>query len=166
MFDAVLTLWQTPNESSRINSFPPKHNPYPRQLQTPMNKTDLVAAVQKNLGKETTRASAERAVEAVVDGIKSGLKKDHLVQLVGFGTFKVTTRKARVGTNPKTKEKIKIKPEALTELIIGYAFDHCVGLINRLFICCLIDFLFSNLDHFKVTLEIVFERFWPSCGSK
>ena len=64
------------------------------------------------------------------------------------------------------KEKIKIKPEALTELIIGYAFEHCVGLINRLFICCLIDFLFSNLDHFKVTLEIVFERFWQSCGSK
>ena len=74
-----------------------------------MNKTDLVAAVQKNLGKETTRASAERAVEAVIDGIKSGLKKDHAVQLVGFGTFKVTSRKARIGTNPKTKEKIKIK---------------------------------------------------------
>jgi nucleoid DNA-binding protein len=31
------------------------------------------------------------------------------VQLVGFGTFKVTSRKARIGTNPKTKEKIKIK---------------------------------------------------------
>jgi DNA-binding protein HU-beta len=74
-----------------------------------MNKTDLIAAVQKNLGKETTRAAAERAVEAVITGIKGGLKKDKTVQLIGFGTFKVTLRKARIGTNPKTKEKIKIK---------------------------------------------------------
>jgi DNA-binding protein HU-beta len=74
-----------------------------------MNKTDLIAAVQKNLGKETTRAAAERAVEAVINGIKGGLKKDKTVQLIGFGTLKVTLRKARIGTNPKTKEKIKIK---------------------------------------------------------
>ena len=74
-----------------------------------MNKSELVALVQKHLGNETSKAAAERALDAVLDGIKTGLKKDHSVQLVGFGSFKVTARKARVGINPKTKEKIKIK---------------------------------------------------------
>ncbi len=53
-----------------------------------MNKAELVEAVQKALGKETSKAQAERAVEAVVEGIKGGLKKGKPVQLVGFGTFK------------------------------------------------------------------------------
>ncbi len=74
-----------------------------------MNKADLIAAVQKSLGKETSRALAERALDAVIDGIKLGLKKDQSVQLVGFGTFRVAARKARMGVNPKTGEKLKIK---------------------------------------------------------
>lgn len=76
-----------------------------------MNKSELVESVQKSLGKETSKAQAERAVEAVIDGIKSGLTKGKgkPVQLVGFGTFKVASRKARIGINPKTGEKIKIK---------------------------------------------------------
>ncbi len=74
-----------------------------------MNKAELVESVQKSLGKETSKAQAERAVEAVIDGIKAGLKKGKAVQLVGFGTFKVVQRKARAGVNPKTGEKIKIK---------------------------------------------------------
>ena len=56
-----------------------------------MNKAELVAAVQKTLGKDASKAQAERAVEAVIDGIKSGLKKGKPVQLVGFGTFKIAT---------------------------------------------------------------------------
>jgi hypothetical protein len=41
---------------------------------------------------ETHKAEAERAVNAVVDGIKAGVKKSKNVQLVGFGTFKVASR--------------------------------------------------------------------------
>ncbi len=74
-----------------------------------MNKSELVSLVQKQLGADTSKAAAERALDAVLDGIKTGLKKDQSVQLVGFGSFKVSARKARVGINPKTKEKIKIK---------------------------------------------------------
>ena len=74
-----------------------------------MNKAELVQAVQKGLGKETPRAQAERALDAVIDAIKVGLKKDQSVQLVGFGTFKVVTRKARMGVNPKTQQPLKIK---------------------------------------------------------
>jgi nucleoid DNA-binding protein len=72
-----------------------------------MNKIKLTESVQKELG--STKADAERAVNAVIEGIKSHLKKSKLMQLVGFGTFKVVNRKARLGVNPKTGERIKIK---------------------------------------------------------
>jgi DNA-binding protein HU-beta len=74
-----------------------------------MNKAQLVEAVQKTLGKETSKAEAERAVGAVIEALKTGLKKEKVVQLIGFGTFKVAERKARTGINPKTREKIRIK---------------------------------------------------------
>ena len=74
-----------------------------------MNKQELVDVVLGN--KEAgfdSKAAAERAVSAVLDGINAGIKKDGLVQLIGFGTFKVKDRAARTGRNPKTGETIKI----------------------------------------------------------
>ncbi len=70
-----------------------------------MNKAELVESVQKILG--ASKAEAERSVGAVIDSIKVGLKKSKNVQLIGFGTFKVAERAARMGVNPKTGEKIK-----------------------------------------------------------
>ena len=72
-----------------------------------MNKAELVVEVQKSLGGDTSKAAAERSVDAVVDGIKKGIKKDKTVQLIGFGTFSVSKHAARTGVNPQTKEKIK-----------------------------------------------------------
>ena len=57
-----------------------------------------------------SKAEAERALNAVLGAVKKGLKgKSHKVQLIGFGTFEVKTRKARTGVNPQTGKKIKIK---------------------------------------------------------
>jgi nucleoid DNA-binding protein len=86
-----------------------------------MNKVELVEAVQKSLGKDTSKAEAERAVSAVIDAIKAGVKKTKSVQLVGFGTFKVASRKARIGVNPKTGEKIKIKASKTVKFAAGKA---------------------------------------------
>jgi nucleoid DNA-binding protein len=86
-----------------------------------MNKVELVEAVQKTLGKETSKAEAERAVNAVIDGIKVGVKKTKTVQLIGFGTFKVASRKARTGVNPKTGQKIKIKASKTVKFVAGKA---------------------------------------------
>ena len=83
-----------------------------------MNKAELVLAVQKGLG-GASKADAERAVGAVVDGIKAGIKKDKTVQLIGFGTFKVVNRKARTGINPKTGAKIKIKASKTVKFATG-----------------------------------------------
>ncbi|HEX8295977.1 MAG TPA: HU family DNA-binding protein [Chthoniobacteraceae bacterium] len=84
-----------------------------------MNKAELVEVVQKALGKETSKAQAERSLEAVIGGIKAGLKKGKPVQLVGFGTFKVASRKARMGINPKTGVKIKIKASKSVKFSAG-----------------------------------------------
>ena len=75
----------------------------------PMNKGELVEAVQKALGKDTSKRAAEDAVNAVLEAIAKGVKKDDVVQLIGFGTFKVKKRAARMGRNPKTGESMKIK---------------------------------------------------------
>ena len=72
-----------------------------------MNKGELIAFVQKEL--DETKAGAERCVNAVIDGIKKGVKKDKSVQVVGFGTFSIRKRAARTGRNPQTGETIKIK---------------------------------------------------------
>tara|TARA_B100000085_G_scaffold87429_1_gene78905 strand:- start:53 stop:325 length:273 start_codon:yes stop_codon:yes gene_type:complete len=73
-----------------------------------MNKGQLIEAVQKSLGKDTTKAAAEAAVNAVLDTITKNVKKAP-VQIIGFGTFAKVKRAARNGINPKTKEPIKIK---------------------------------------------------------
>jgi len=71
-----------------------------------MNKQDVVAKVAKDAG--LTKSSAAAAVESFLDGIARTLKKGGSVTLVGFGTFKVSVRKARVGRNPQTGAPVKI----------------------------------------------------------
>ena len=73
-----------------------------------MNKGELIEAVQKNLGKDTSKAAAEAAVNAVFDTITKNVKKAP-VQIIGFGTFAKVKRAGANGINPKTKEPIKIK---------------------------------------------------------
>lgn len=74
-----------------------------------MNKVELVEAVQNALGKEVTKRAADEAVDAVLDSIAKGVKEQKKVQIIGFGTFEVKERAARMGRNPKTGEAMKIK---------------------------------------------------------
>lgn len=70
-----------------------------------MNKADLIESVAKDTG--LTKKDASSAVESTLENIKKGVKKGN-VQLIGFGSFAVTRRKARMGRNPQTGESIKI----------------------------------------------------------
>ncbi len=74
-----------------------------------MNKAELIESIQKALGKESTKKAASDALAAVLESIVKGVKKDKSVQLIGFGTFKVSARKARKGRNPKTGAAMTIK---------------------------------------------------------
>jgi DNA-binding protein HU-beta len=74
-----------------------------------MNKAELVEAVQKHLGAGvTSKAAAERAVDAVLAGVKQGLRREREVQIVGFGTFLQAVRPARKGFNPHTRQPMRI----------------------------------------------------------
>lgn len=84
-----------------------------------MNKKQLIEVVAKHM--ERSKAEAERAINAVIEGVTDGLKKDNIVQLIGFGSFNVKKRKAREGRNPKTGEKIKIKPSKTVNFKPGKA---------------------------------------------
>ncbi len=72
-----------------------------------MNKADLIQAVVEKTG--LTKKESTKALEAVIDAISESLAKGDKVQLVGFGTFEVRSRKAREGRNPATGETIKIE---------------------------------------------------------
>jgi len=71
-----------------------------------VNKQDLVAKVAS--AADISKSKASDAVDAVIDSIKSSLKKGDDVRLVGFGTFSVAKRAATTGRNPRTGEPIKI----------------------------------------------------------
>ena len=73
-----------------------------------MNKGELIEAVQQALGNEATKRQAEDSVAAVLDSIAAGVKSDTKVQIIGFGTFEVKNRAARMGRNPKTGEAMQI----------------------------------------------------------
>ena len=71
-----------------------------------MNKAELINAVAEKaaLSKKDSEAAVNAALEAITGALSDGEK----VQLVGFGSFEVKKREARVGRNPKTKEAIEI----------------------------------------------------------
>ena len=87
-----------------------------------MNKGDLIALVAKDTG--LTKAGAEEAVNSVLTNIKKNTKKG--VQLIGFGSFNVTKRKARKGRNPQTGETIKIKASKTVKFKPGAAYKEMV----------------------------------------
>ena len=72
-----------------------------------MNKADLIDKIAKDA--KISKTTASRTLDSLVDGITKSLKKGERVALVGFGTFAVSKRKARVGRNPQTGEQIQIK---------------------------------------------------------
>lgn len=71
-----------------------------------MNKAEFVSLVAEHM--ESSKADAEKAVNAFIAGVTEVLSKGDSVTFVGFGTFKTTERKARTGRNPQTGKEIKI----------------------------------------------------------
>jgi DNA-binding protein HU-beta len=72
-----------------------------------VNKTELVDKIAESA--DISKASASRALDAVLDAIVESLKASDPVVLVGFGTFAVKERAARTGRNPQTGQEIAIK---------------------------------------------------------
>lgn len=71
-----------------------------------MNKTELINQVAERAG--LSKKDAEKALNAMLDTVSDALAEGDKVQLVGFGSFEIKARDARMGRNPKTKEPIEI----------------------------------------------------------
>jgi DNA-binding protein HU-beta len=71
-----------------------------------VNKSELISVVAEKTG--LTKKDTEKVVNAVFDGIGEALAKGEKVQVIGFGTFDVRSRKAREGRNPATGATIQI----------------------------------------------------------
>jgi len=71
-----------------------------------VNKSDLIEAI--SLEADVPKAAAKRILNAATRAINNSLTNGECVSLVGFGTFSVKSRSARIGRNPKTGTSIQI----------------------------------------------------------
>lgn len=90
-----------------------------------MNKAELINAAAEKAG--LSKKDTEAAVTAAIDVITEALRKDEKVQLVGFGSFEVKSRAARIGRNPRTKEQINIPASKLPVFKAGKALKDTVS---------------------------------------
>jgi DNA-binding protein HU-beta len=89
-----------------------------------VNKSELIDAIAESA--DLSKASAGRALDAVVEAITGALKADDSVSLVGFGTFSVKERAARTGRNPQTGAPIEIAAAKIPSFKAGKALkDAC-----------------------------------------
>ncbi|MBI3037874.1 HU family DNA-binding protein [bacterium] len=82
-----------------------------------MKKIELVKEIAKQT--KLPQSQAAMALETTLDIIKNTLKKREEIRLVGFGSFKVATRKSRTGINPQNKQTIKIPARTVAKFIPG-----------------------------------------------
>ncbi|MBE5041081.1 HU family DNA-binding protein [Ructibacterium gallinarum] len=90
-----------------------------------MNKQELVSAIAEkaNLSKK----DAEAALAAFISSVEETLKKGERVQLVGFGSFEVRDRAARVGRNPQTGAEMKIEAAKVPTFKAGSSLKELIN---------------------------------------
>jgi DNA-binding protein HU-beta len=82
-----------------------------------MNKSELIDAIASDA--KITKADAGRALEGFINATTKALKKGDRVALVGFGSFSVAKRAARVGRNPQSGKAINIKAKKVAKFKAG-----------------------------------------------
>lgn len=82
-----------------------------------MNKGELIDKIAKDA--KVSKVQASNALNSALDGITVTLKKGSKVTLVGFGTFSVSSRKARTGRNPQSGAPLKIPAKKVTKFVAG-----------------------------------------------
>jgi DNA-binding protein HU-beta len=90
-----------------------------------MNKTELVDAIAADC--DISKASAQRALDSLIENIVKTVAKGGTISLVGFGSFGSGKRAARTGRNPRTGEVIKIAAAKTVKFSAGKAFKDAVN---------------------------------------
>ena len=82
-----------------------------------MNKAELIEAIANTT--KMTKADSGRSLDATIEAISKALKKGDRLSLVGFGSFSVAKRAARLGRNPQTGKEIKIAAKKVVKFKAG-----------------------------------------------
>lgn len=90
-----------------------------------MNKSELIDAVAA--AADISKVKAALAVDGVTSAVTKALSGGDQVTLVGFGTFSVRDRAARIGRNPRTGEEIKIAAAKIPAFKAGKALKDAVN---------------------------------------
>ena len=90
-----------------------------------MNKSELIDSIAASA--DISKAAAGRAVDATIEAVRKAMKKGDMVTLVGFGTFYVGKRAARIGRNPRTGEAIKIKAAKVPKFRAGKGLKDAIN---------------------------------------
>lgn len=90
-----------------------------------MTREELIAQIAKDA--DTTKVAAKAALDSVIGSITKTLKKGGRVSLVGFGTFSVSKRNARMGRNPQTGAEIKIAARKVAKFKAGKGLADAVN---------------------------------------
>jgi len=90
-----------------------------------VNKQELIDNIASSA--DITKADAGRALDSVLDSITGALQKGESVVLVGFGSFSVRQRKARIGRNPQTGAEIQIAAATVPAFKAGKALKDAVN---------------------------------------
>ena len=83
----------------------------------PMNKTELIDQIAKSA--DISKKAAGDALQGFVETVTDTMKKGDKLQLIGFGTFSVTERSARIGRNPQTGKEMKISAKKVVKFKVG-----------------------------------------------
>ncbi|AKC60113.1 HU family DNA-binding protein [Blochmannia endosymbiont of Polyrhachis (Hedomyrma) turneri] len=89
-----------------------------------MNKTQMIDVIanKANLSKSVAKIVLNSTLSAIIESLKSG----EIVQLIGFGTFKINRRNACIGRNPQTGEEIKISAVNIPRFVSGKYFKNAI----------------------------------------
>lgn len=90
-----------------------------------MNKAELVAAIAERT--ELSKKDSEKVLKAFTDVVTEELVKGEKIQLVGFGTFEVSSRAAREGRNPQTGKTMKIAASKAPKFKAGKALKDIIN---------------------------------------
>ncbi len=91
----------------------------------PVNKAEIIDAIAE--AAEISKTAAGKALNTFLDSITAALQSGKSVSLLGFGTFSVKTRAARVGRNPKTGQPINIDAANVPLFKAGKALKDAVN---------------------------------------
>ena len=97
----------------------------PSIQESQVNRIELIEAIAAQA--EIPKTTAAAALTATIDAVTKALKKGGAVSLVGFGSFSVSKRAARVGRNPRTGSPVKIKARKVPKFSPGSKLKDAVN---------------------------------------